>query len=206
VKLTEAEWFGAIEFLTATGQQCDDARQEFILLSDTLGVSMVVDLINHRKPEGATESTVFGPFHRDGAPEMAAGATSRRTTGRGTPMLIGGGTRSCAVIRSPAHNSTSGRRIRAAGTIRSTTTATNCTCAESFAPAATDATWCGQCGRALRDSQRRPGRTDAPCDESASLAARPRALRRLGWRIRAGDDASVRRTTIRTSSPIPCSR
>jgi catechol 1,2-dioxygenase len=50
-----------------------DIRQEFILLSDTLGVSMVVDLINHRKPEGATESTVFGPFHRDGAPEMPEG-------------------------------------------------------------------------------------------------------------------------------------
>ena len=49
---------------------CSDKRQEFILLSDTLGVSMVVDLINHRKPEGATESTVFGPFHRAGAPEL----------------------------------------------------------------------------------------------------------------------------------------
>ena len=48
-------------------------RQAFILLSDTLGVSMVVDLINHRKPEGATESTIFGPFHRDGAPQLPAG-------------------------------------------------------------------------------------------------------------------------------------
>src|SRR5882672_2337687 len=90
VNLTEAEWFSAIQFLTATGQQCDDARQEFILLSDTLGVSMVVDLINHRKPEGATESTVFGPFHRDGAPEMAAGGNIAPHDGRGTPMLIGG--------------------------------------------------------------------------------------------------------------------
>lgn len=68
VQFTEAEWFEAIKFLTATGQKCDDIRQEFILLSDTMGVSMVVDLISHRKPAGATESTVFGPFHRPGAP------------------------------------------------------------------------------------------------------------------------------------------
>jgi len=50
VELTEAEWFQGIQFLTDTGHMCNDIRQEFILLSDTLGVSMVVDLINHRKP------------------------------------------------------------------------------------------------------------------------------------------------------------
>src|SRR4051812_22190309 len=54
VQLTEQEWFEGIKFLTDTGHMCDDMRQEFILLSDTLGVSMVVDLISHRKPEGAT--------------------------------------------------------------------------------------------------------------------------------------------------------
>ena len=70
VELTEAEWFAAIEFLTATGQKCDDKRQEFILLSDTLGVSMLVDAINHRKPDGATESTVFGPFYVHGRPSL----------------------------------------------------------------------------------------------------------------------------------------
>src|SRR5277367_6036852 len=57
VELTEAEWMAAIKFLTASGQICDDKRQEFILLSDVLGVSMLVDGINHRKPSGATEST-----------------------------------------------------------------------------------------------------------------------------------------------------
>src|SRR2546428_11437329 len=89
VNLTEAEWFSAIQFLTGTGQLCDDKRQEFILLSDTLGVSMVVDLINHRKPEGATESTVFGPFHREGAPEMPAGGNiAPRDTG--TPTIVTG--------------------------------------------------------------------------------------------------------------------
>ena len=73
VELTEAEWFAAIRFLTETGQICDDKRQEFILLSDTLGVSMLVDAINHRMPGGATESTVLGPFHVQGAPERQLG-------------------------------------------------------------------------------------------------------------------------------------
>jgi len=73
VELTEAEWFEGIRFLTDTGHMCDDKRQEFILLSDTLGVSMVVDLITHRRRDGATESTVFGPFHRGGAPELPLG-------------------------------------------------------------------------------------------------------------------------------------
>src|SRR5512137_2874680 len=73
-ELTEAEWFAGIQFLTATGQKCDDKRQEYILLSDTLGVSMLVDAINHRKPSGATESTVLGPFYVEGAPEKPLGA------------------------------------------------------------------------------------------------------------------------------------
>jgi protocatechuate 3,4-dioxygenase beta subunit len=73
VQLQESEWWKGIEFLTQTGQMCDDRRQEFILLSDTLGVSMVTDLISNRKPVGATESTVFGPFHRSGAPEKQYG-------------------------------------------------------------------------------------------------------------------------------------
>ncbi len=63
VELTEQEWFTAIQFLTRTGQMCDDKRQEFILLSDVLGISMLVDAINHRMPDGATESTVLGPFY-----------------------------------------------------------------------------------------------------------------------------------------------
>jgi len=73
-RLTEAEWMQGIEFLTATGQMCDDKRQEFILLSDILGVSMLTVALNNAKPPGATESTVFGPFHVQGAPELALGA------------------------------------------------------------------------------------------------------------------------------------
>jgi hydroxyquinol 1,2-dioxygenase len=74
VELTEEEWFAGIRFLTDTGQKCDDKRQEYILLSDTLGVSMLVDAINHRKPTGATESTVLGPFYVPGTPEMPIGS------------------------------------------------------------------------------------------------------------------------------------
>ncbi len=90
VQLTEAEWLEAISFLTATGHKCDDIRQEFILLSDTLGVSMVVDLISNRKPAGATESTVFGPFHRPGAPEMELGGNIAAADPKGTPAVVHG--------------------------------------------------------------------------------------------------------------------
>jgi hydroxyquinol 1,2-dioxygenase len=90
VKLTEAEWFQAIEILTAAGKMCSDKRQEFILFSDTLGVSMVVDLLDHRKPEGATESTVFGPFHRLGAPEMPPGGNIAHHDTTGVPTMVRG--------------------------------------------------------------------------------------------------------------------
>ena len=73
VKLTEAEWAAGIEFLTATGQKCDAKRQEFILLSDTLGLSMLTVAMNHAKSAQATEATVFGPFHVQGAPRLPLG-------------------------------------------------------------------------------------------------------------------------------------
>ena len=73
VELTEEEWGKAIAFLTRTGQMCGDERQEYILLSDVLGASMLVDAINNRRPEGATESTVFGPFHVANAPVRQMG-------------------------------------------------------------------------------------------------------------------------------------
>lgn len=91
VELTEAEWFQAIALLTETGRLwCSDKRQEFILFSDALGVSMVVDLLTHRKPEGATESTVFGPFHRLGAPEMPQGGNIAALDRTAIPALVGG--------------------------------------------------------------------------------------------------------------------
>lgn len=90
VQLTEAEWFQAIQFLTATGQKCDDKRQEFILLSDTLGLSMMVDAINHAKPGGETESTVLGPFFVQGAPDMAMGADIAPQAKGGAPTVVSG--------------------------------------------------------------------------------------------------------------------
>ena len=74
VELTQAEWGLAVDFLTRTGQMSDGNRQEFILLSDVLGFSMLVDAINHRRPSGATENTVLGPFHVAGAPQYPMGS------------------------------------------------------------------------------------------------------------------------------------
>jgi len=74
VEPTQDEWLQAIMFLTRTGQISNDVRQEFILLSDTMGVSMLVDAINNRKGQGGTESTVMGPFYATGSPELPLGA------------------------------------------------------------------------------------------------------------------------------------
>src|SRR6202043_3157275 len=89
VELTQEEWTLAIQFLTRTGQMCDDKRQEFILLSDITGTTMLVDAINHRLPDGATESTIFGPFYREGAVELALGATISQD-GQGEPAVVMG--------------------------------------------------------------------------------------------------------------------
>lgn len=88
-QLTGDEWLAAIEFLTATGQMCSDWRQEFILLSDALGVSMLVDAINHDRPAGSTENTVLGPFHLADAPHYANGADIS-LDGKGEPLLVHG--------------------------------------------------------------------------------------------------------------------
>ena len=90
VELTEEEWFKAIMFLTATGQICDDKRQEFILLSDVLGVSMLVDAINHPKSGRGTESTVLGPFYVPGAPEYEHGASIIKQQYGGEVALVQG--------------------------------------------------------------------------------------------------------------------
>src|SRR5512138_733555 len=74
VDLTEQEWLTGIQFLTAVGQKCDEKRQEFILLSDTLGATTMKDIVNNRKPAGVTESTLLGPFHRPDAPEFPLGS------------------------------------------------------------------------------------------------------------------------------------
>jgi protocatechuate 3,4-dioxygenase beta subunit len=89
VELTQEEWALGVQFLTRTGQMCDEKRQEFILLSDITGVTMLVDAINHRLTDGATESTIFGPFYREGAQELPMGATISKD-GRGEPVVVTG--------------------------------------------------------------------------------------------------------------------
>jgi hydroxyquinol 1,2-dioxygenase len=89
VRLTEAEWGTAIGFLTDVGHLCDDKRQEFILLSDTLGLSTLVTAQNHRKPPGCTEATVFGPFHVKDAPKYELGADISNGL-KGTPCEVSG--------------------------------------------------------------------------------------------------------------------
>ena len=104
VKLTEGEWLQGIQFLTATGQKCDDKRQEFILLSDTLGLSMLTVAMNNDKPQGCTEATVFGPFHVEGAPhyehgdDVANGASGEPCVVRGSVQGLDGQPVAGAVI------------------------------------------------------------------------------------------------------------
>ena len=89
VNLTPDEWFTAIEFLTATGQMCDDKRQEFILLSDVLGVSMMMEMVNNRRSAGETESTVLGPFHTDDAPTLKMGDAITALDGHEVVVMSG---------------------------------------------------------------------------------------------------------------------
>jgi hydroxyquinol 1,2-dioxygenase len=85
---TEAEWEWGIRFLTEVGHMCTESRQEFILLSDTLGVSMLVDAINHRFPGGATQTTVLGPFYIP--PPVFPNGADIRGNMRGSPMYVSG--------------------------------------------------------------------------------------------------------------------
>jgi protocatechuate 3,4-dioxygenase beta subunit len=89
VELTIPEWEKAIDFLTRTGQKCDDKRQEFILLSDVLGMSMLTETISNRKFGVATESTVLGPFHVVESPARELGDTID-SVGTGTPCVVTG--------------------------------------------------------------------------------------------------------------------
>jgi catechol 1,2-dioxygenase len=86
-RLTRPEWLAGMEFLTATGQKCDSERQEFVLLSDVLGFSSLIETIN--ATDGATESTVLGPFYVPGAPVRAMGDQIGRPED-GSPTLVSG--------------------------------------------------------------------------------------------------------------------
>jgi hydroxyquinol 1,2-dioxygenase len=89
VRLTESEWMAAIQWLNRTGQISDEKRQEFILASDVLGLSMLVVQMNHRLAADATPNTVLGPFHIDGSPPVAFGADMSEGVA-GTPLFVHG--------------------------------------------------------------------------------------------------------------------
>jgi protocatechuate 3,4-dioxygenase beta subunit len=94
VGLTRDEWATAIAFLTEVGQTCDPVRQEYILLSDTLGVSSLVEMINYPAAEGATDNTVLGPFFVPGSPERDFGDSIVVDDGSGEPLVVSGVVRS----------------------------------------------------------------------------------------------------------------
>lgn len=89
VEPTGKEWFAAIDWLTRTGKMCDEKRQEFILASDVLGVSMLVDAINNRLTTGATPTTVEGPFHIPDSPEFGTGENMAKEA-PGIPCFVTG--------------------------------------------------------------------------------------------------------------------
>ncbi|UPL02025.1 hypothetical protein LCI18_013041 [Fusarium solani-melongenae] len=86
-RLSSEEWMMGLKFLTETGQMCTELRQEFILLSDILGLSLVVDSINHPKPSRSTEGTLLGPFHTHDAPDMDNGQLMSHDP-KGEPLLV----------------------------------------------------------------------------------------------------------------------
>ncbi|KAK6454409.1 6-chlorohydroxyquinol-1,2-dioxygenase [Scheffersomyces xylosifermentans] len=88
-RLTTEEWEAGIQFLTQVGQKCTDLRQEFVLLSDILGFSVLVDSISHPKPKTATIGTLLGPFHTHDAQDHENG-TSICSEDKGEPLLIEG--------------------------------------------------------------------------------------------------------------------
>ncbi|KAK7033902.1 hypothetical protein VNI00_012526 [Paramarasmius palmivorus] len=87
--ITTEEWMTAIQFLTETGKMCSDIRQEFILLSDTLGLSTLIDSMNNAKPPGATEGTVLGPFFTEDAHDVDSG-DSIASEGKGDYLFVHG--------------------------------------------------------------------------------------------------------------------
>lgn len=90
VGLNREEWRDGIDFLTAVGQMCTDTRQEFILLSDVLGVSSLVEMIGFGGAEGATENTVLGPFYVPGSPVRAFGDSTLENADDGAPLVVRG--------------------------------------------------------------------------------------------------------------------
>lgn len=90
VNLTRDEWFTGIRFLTETGQWCSDTRQEWILMSDTLGVSTLVEMLNYAATPGSTDNTVLGPFYVPDSPERGFGETMLVDPDEGDRVVLRG--------------------------------------------------------------------------------------------------------------------
>jgi hydroxyquinol 1,2-dioxygenase len=103
IEPTPTEWLGAIDWLTRTGKRCSEKRQEFVLSSDVLGVSMLIDAINHRWPGGATPTTIEGPFHVPDAPLISNGGNMAEGS-PGIPCFVTGTVR--AVSGEPIEGAT----------------------------------------------------------------------------------------------------
>jgi len=90
VNLQRDEWFEGIKWLTATGQMCSDTRQEFILLSDTIGLSTLIEMLSYSPTQGTTENTVLGPFYAAGSPEREFGESMLQDEDPGDRVVVRG--------------------------------------------------------------------------------------------------------------------
>jgi hydroxyquinol 1,2-dioxygenase len=138
VEPTFEEWQRALGFLTETGQRCDDTRQEFILLSDVPGVTMLVDAVNHRTASAATDSTVLGPFHMVASPKRELGDTIDLVA-TGEPCVVSGRVSSLDGTSLAGAQSTSGRPTTTASTTSSSPAPSPKATAGACSPATTRA-------------------------------------------------------------------
>ena len=207
VELTETEWFQAIEILTKAGHMCSDKRQEFILFSDTLGVSMVVDLISHRKPDGATEFDRVRPVPPARRAGIAGGRQHRPSRPGGRP---GAGRRPGARSRRQADRGCAARCL--AGPVERALRFAGRGAGRAAHARQVPHRRRGALSRAHRapgplpDPVRRPGGGDAARDRPSSLAPGAHPFRRVGRGLRAGDDASSSTAATNISAATRSSR
>ena len=174
VKLTEAEWIAGHRFLTEAGHITDDKRQEFILLSDTLGLSMLVSALNHEKPAGCTEATVFGPVPRGRCAALSSWAPTSPTARRASRVSS---TRQVRGLDGTPVRRRRGRRCGRPMPKASTTCSARATTRTARAACCTP-TPQGRLslpldpGRALPDPARRPGGPHARATSAATRGAR----------------------------------
>ena len=171
VRLTEAEWMTAIQWLSRTGQISDEKRQEFILASDVLGLSMLVVQMNHRLDPDATPNTVLGPFHIDGSPPLAFGADMSDGRRRHAAASSTASCATCPARPSAGPCSTCGRPTATACTRRSSTS-TKRGCGRSTPRATTAPTACARSRRSATRS-RWTGRSASSIGATAISHFRP---------------------------------